>query len=181
MAEPSRRLFFALWPDAPTRAALAAAALAVAGRRVRRIPAHNLHLTLAFAGNVHASIQACLEAGADSVRLPGFELCIDHCGHFARPRMQWLGPVHTPAGLWELAGALRRVLADCGLEPEVPAFQAHVSIVRKRSRPLPARPFEPVHWSVGAFSLVESAASADGVQYLPIRAWKLESQTLSMG
>jgi 2'-5' RNA ligase len=181
MAEPTRRLFFALWPDAPTRSALDSAALAIAGKRVRRIPAANLHVTLAFAGSVDAAVQSCLETGAQAIQLPGFELCIDVSGHFARPRIQWLGVSHTPAALWELAGALRKALAGCGLEPEARAFHAHVSIARKVSRPLPARPFEPVCWSIGAFSLVESVSSAAGVQYLPIRTWKLEGQAASMG
>jgi 2'-5' RNA ligase len=181
MPEPVRRLFFALWPDAATRRALDDAALAVAGKRIRRIPAHNLHLTLAFAGAVPASVQSCLEAQADTIHLPDFELCLDTGGHFPRPRIQWLGAATTPAALRELAGALGLALVRCGLEPDTRAFHAHVSIARKVSRPLPAHPFEPVRWSVGSFWLVESVTATTGVQYFPLREWALERQTPTMG
>jgi 2'-5' RNA ligase len=181
MAEPTRRVFFALWPDAPTRAALDAAALALAGKRIRRIPAYNLHLTLAFAGTVDAGVQSCLETQAARVRLPGFALCIDTCGHYARPRIEWLAPTHTPPELWDLATALRAVLAACGLEPEARMFQAHITIARRVARPLPVRPFAPVPWSVGAFSLVESVPADHGVQYVPLRNWVLEGRSETMG
>lgn len=181
MAEPVRRLFFALWPDAQTRAALEQAALALAGKRIRRIPAYNLHLTLAFAGAVNAGLQSCLEAQAAALQLPGFELCIDTCGHYARPRIEWFAPSRTPAGLWDLATALRAVLAACGLEPEARMFQAHITIARRIPRPLPIRPFEPVSWSVGAFSLVESVSTDKGVQYVPLRSWTLEGRSETMG
>jgi 2'-5' RNA ligase len=181
MTEPVRRLFFALWPEAPVRTALDSAAQAITGKRIRRIPAHNLHLTLAFAGTVPASVQSCLEAQADRLRLPGFELCIDTVGHFPRPRIQWLGPSRIPPALRELAGALHRVLTQCGLEPDARAFQAHISIARKVSRALPVRPFGPVHWSIGSFWLVESVTAATGVRYFPLRAWTLERQTPPVG
>ncbi|MGH8210965.1 MAG: 2'-5' RNA ligase family protein [Steroidobacteraceae bacterium] len=51
--EPSRRVFFALWPDDELRAAFARAtheAVRVAGGR--SVPAHNLHATLLFLGPV---------------------------------------------------------------------------------------------------------------------------------
>jgi 2'-5' RNA ligase len=181
VAEPVRRLFFALWPDAQTRAALDQAALALAGKRIRRIPAHNLHLTLAFAGRVNAAVQSCLETQATGLQLAGFDLCIDRCGHYARPRIEWLAPAHTPSALWDLATALRTVLVSCGLEPEARMFQAHLTIARRVAQPLPERSFAPVHWSVGAFSLVESVPSDNGVQYVPLRSWMLEGRSESMG
>ena len=53
---PALRLFFALWPAAGEQQALAqASAGAVAGSGGRPIPAGNLHVTLAFLGNVAAA------------------------------------------------------------------------------------------------------------------------------
>ena len=47
------RVFFALWPDADARVALAALAREIAARtKGRAPPAANLHMTLAFIGEV---------------------------------------------------------------------------------------------------------------------------------
>ena len=51
---PRQRLFFALWPDDAVRARLDQAGEELLGKRVKRVPAANLHLTLAFAGAVTA-------------------------------------------------------------------------------------------------------------------------------
>ena len=51
--EPTRRLFFALWPDDAQRAALAhATRKAVRSSGGRPVPEHSLHVTLAFLGSV---------------------------------------------------------------------------------------------------------------------------------
>jgi 2'-5' RNA ligase len=174
MAEPKRRLFFALWPDEAVRAALDAAGLALAGRRVKRVPAANLHITLAFAGPVAAGTADCLARRAAEVRVAPFELCIDHSGHWPRPRILWIGPTRVPPGLRDLAGALRNVLADCGLVPEARGFQAHVTVARKVARAVADPEFPAVTWPVSRFCLVESAPSERGSIYRPLNCWPLE-------
>ena len=174
MPEPTRRLFFALWPDPDTRLALDRAGRALAGKRVRRVPSANLHLTLAFAGSVTAPVQDCLEAAAQTVTGAPFELLVDTAGHFPRPRILWLGAATMPPALEALAVDLRRVLVDCGLAPETRAFQAHVTIARRFAQPLPEGEFAPVPWPVSDFRLVESVQTDAGVRYLPLRGWPLE-------
>ncbi|MEZ5542715.1 MAG: RNA 2',3'-cyclic phosphodiesterase [Pseudomonadota bacterium] len=174
MPEARRRLFFALWPDAAVRAALAAAGQALAGKRIKRVPADNLHLTLAFAGPVTAEVAACLARNAGAVRAAPFELCIDHAGYWPRPRILWLGPAHMPPPLWELAGALRVCLAGCGLVPEARAFQAHITVARRCSQPAAVPDFPVVNWPVSDFCLVESVPAENGSSYRPLACWPLE-------
>jgi 2'-5' RNA ligase len=176
MTEPTRRLFFALWPGETVRAALDKTGQALTGKRIRRIAADNLHLTLAFAGSVPVSIQTCLEQQAAAIRVAPFALTINHAGYFPRPRILWIGPGDVPAGLWELAGALRQVLVECGINPGLHAFQAHVTVARKWSQGVPERSFAPFDWSIRDFRLVESVATENGVRYLPLRSWPLESE-----
>jgi 2'-5' RNA ligase len=176
MVEYTRRLFFALWPDAEQRAALDQAGQALTGKRVRRIAADNLHLTLAFAGSVSAATQTCLERKAAAIRMAPFALTINHAGYFPRPRILWIGAEDVPAGLWALAGALRQALVDCGINPGLQAFQAHVTVARKYSQGVPERSFAPFGWSVSDFCLVESAATENGVRYRPLRSWPLEGE-----
>lgn len=176
MAEPKRRLFFALWPDDDVRAALDDAARALAGRRVKRVPASNLHITLAFAGPVDAETAACLARRAADIRVAPFELCVDHAGYWPRPRILWIGPTHVPQPLWELAGALRTTLAGCGLVPEARGFQAHVTVARKVAQAMEDPEFPPVNWPVSRFCLVESAPSESGSSYRPLVCWPLEGE-----
>ena len=173
--EPTRRLFFALWPDAVVRASLAG----VSGkrlRRVKRVPPANLHLTLVFVGPVTPPVQHCLEAEAGRIISPAFDLTVDHAGHWPRPRISWIGPTRIPAGLWTLVTGLRQAMTACGLEPETRPYQPHVTLARKTQPTAVAGEFEPIHWSIRQFSLVESVTAPDGVRYLPPRSWVLEGQ-----
>jgi 2'-5' RNA ligase len=174
-AEHRQRLFFALWPDESVRKALDAAGQSVLGKRIKRVPADNLHITLAFAGSVSDEVAACLAEQAAGLRLPAFQLEIDCCDIWPRPRIAWIGPAHTPPALMELVGALRVVFETCGLQAETRAYQPHVTLARKISRlPKDARLQNPVCWSIRSFSLVESVTDPDGVRYQPRVHWRLE-------
>ena len=172
--EPRQRLFFALWPDAAVRARLDQAGKELLGKRVKRVPAANLHLTLAFAGAVTAPVRHCLQAAAGEVRCPAFKLSIEHVGHWSRPRIFWLGPVHAPPALWTLAGALRTALGDCGLQTETRPYQPHVTLARKIARPPEQARIDPVDWSIRHFSLVESVTGARAASYTLLATWELE-------
>lgn len=173
-AEPRQRLFFALWPDAVTRQALAKSSRELLGRRVKPVPAENLHITLAFAGPVTAPVRDCLEAAAGEIHAAPFELTLDHVGHWPRPHILWLGPTHTPAGLWLLVESLNRAFEACGLQREARPFQAHVTLARKVGRAPPLAMPAPVAWSISDFSLVESVTGARGAYYRRLVTWQLE-------
>ena len=174
-AEHRQRLFFALWPGEPVREALDAAGKSVLGKRIKRVPASNLHITLAFAGSVSDEVAACLAEGAAGLRLPPFHLEIDHCDLWPRPRIAWIGPTHTPPELLELVGALRTVFESCGLQAETRAYQPHVTLARKVSKlPRDARLHDTVSWSIRSFSLVESVTEPRGARYYPRAHWRLE-------
>jgi 2'-5' RNA ligase len=173
-AEPTRRLFFALWPDDDVRAALAALARQPIQRQARRVVADNLHLTLAFPGNVTARVQACLEEAAGRLTGASFELSIDRLGYWPGPRILWAAPSVTPPELWSLATSLREVLAACGLEPENRPYQAHITLARKASRALTVTRTAPIPWSIRQFCLVESVSEPAGVRYRVLRIWPLE-------
>jgi 2'-5' RNA ligase len=177
--EPTRRLFFALWPDAAVRDALVAVA-ARPLRRVKRVRPANLHMTLAFPGAVTRAVQDCLEAEAGAIAVPPFELCIDTAGYWPRPRIAWLGPAHAPAEIWALSGALRTALERCGLVPEARPFLPHITLARKVNPGTTIGAFEPVHWPVGHFALVESVTDPAGAVYRPLRSWPLEAPQTSV-
>ena len=172
--EPRQRLFFALWPDAAVRTALAQASRELLGNRVKRVPEANLHVTLAFAGPVTAAVRQCIEHQAAGIRAAAFELTLEHVGHWPRPRILWAGPTHTPPELWSLVGGLRSAFEACGLTRETRPYQAHVTLARKISRAPQATSIEPVRWSISDFCLVESVTGPLGASYRVLVSWKLE-------
>jgi len=167
---PTRRLFFALWPDDATRRRIAALAREIAPQPV---PAANLHLTLAFLGPRTAAELDCLQAAAGEVRAEPFELELDFLGGWARKRIQWLGTSHIPAALTALVAALNAALAGCGYEPESRPYAPHITLSRKARQPVSRRLEAPVRWPVGDFVLAESVATDGGVRYEVLARWPL--------
>jgi len=178
--EPRQRLFFALWPDDGVRSALAQTATDLLGKRIKRVSAANLHVTLAFAGAVTAPVRDCLEAAAGEIQCPAFDLCVDHVGHWPRPRIFWVGPTHTPPALWSLVGQLRTALGDCGLQTETRPYQPHITLARKISKATfiqhGTMQIDPVRWSIRRFCLVESVTDPRAASYHILASWMLEER-----
>ena len=92
------------------------------------VAAANLHLTLAFLGEVSTETAGQLQQLAARIRQPGFTLDLDDAGHWPRPGVVWLGCQRAPRGLLQLAN-LRA--------PRVMAVR------RVRSRSIPHHPAAP--------------------------------------
>ncbi|MBN8727909.1 MAG: RNA 2',3'-cyclic phosphodiesterase [Xanthomonadales bacterium] len=155
-------LFFALRPDPDTRAAIAAAAAALAGTAPagRWIKPERYHLTLRFLGEYDrppAEAIRLAAAAADAIEGTCFDLLLDRAGSFGRRRATcWLGCGAVPTALAELVGCLDRALAaSLGAAPS-PRFVPHVTILRDAARPFSAALPDPVSWSVREFVLIES-------------------------
>ena len=98
-AEPALRVGV---PDAATRQALVKTSRELLGRRVTQVPAENLHITLAFAGPVTATVRDCLVAAAGGIRGAPFELTLDHVGHWFRERFGSMSPTEISAAAGQL-------------------------------------------------------------------------------
>ena len=164
----TRRLFFAVWPDAAVRRRLAQAAQ----RWTRQpVPAANLHMTLAFLGACSGQQQDCLCDAAGTVRGEPFALQLDYLGNWSRT--QWLGTSHIPDALLQLVDNLRLALVPCGVSIEKRHFVPHVTLSRKEKNPQTQAGLEAIHWPVDSFVLAESVSTPDGVRYDVLRRWPL--------
>lgn len=174
-AQPSsrQRLFFALWPDAAVCAALDAAAREYGRDTGRLMPPQNLHLTLAFLGELTAEQRACMEAVAGTVTGQPFVVILNRLGFWPRPRVLWAGAEDIPAALEDLVAGLNRALASCGYQPETRPFQAHVTLARKASRPPRQIAIAPIRWTVRDFCLAQSVPGERGSEYRVLRRWPL--------
>jgi RNA 2',3'-cyclic 3'-phosphodiesterase len=145
-------------------------------RRAPRVPPpENLHVTLAFLGEVD---DAAIVPLTDAVRTicagsPPMRLAVAGCGAFPdakRPRILWAGIRGEVEALRVLALRLREVCALFAPAMAGEEFQPHLTLARPRDRVL--RPLElsrdaPVfgEWSVESVALAESVLTPEGARY----------------
>jgi 2'-5' RNA ligase len=102
----------------------------------------NLHLTLAFLGEVAEQRQSELEAHIlRACGGPPFDLRLGETGAFpnlARPRIFWIGVTDGVASLANLAEDLRSRLRSAGFSLEERAFHPHLTLGRLNRAALPA-------------------------------------------
>jgi 2'-5' RNA ligase len=169
------RLFFALWPDAAARAALAKLSEDLAARAGgRAVPPDKIHLTLAFLGEVAPDRADDLVKSADRVREAPFDLVLDRIGAFRRARVAWIGCREAPPALVAAESLLRQELNAREFELEERAFTPHVTLVRKAEKTLPPEAIAPIAWRVEEFALVASELGSG--TYKTMASWPLKGR-----
>jgi 2'-5' RNA ligase len=172
MPDTMLRLFFALWPEPATRAAIAPLARDV-GRETGgcAIAADNVHMTLAFLGEQPAEIVPKLCAMAAAVELSAFRLAFDEVDCWRKTGIAWLGASETPPTLAALHGGLARALASLGIALEARPFAPHLTLARRIATTVQRRLPQPVVWNVTSFVLVASEFDRSGARYRVLETW----------
>ncbi len=173
-AGTTRRLFFALWPEAELRGKLALlgkkAQAEAGGRAMKR---ETLHLTLAFLGNVSADMGQRAFQVAAGVQGEAFDLALDRLECWRHNHIVWAGASLLPAAAAHLAEELAAALRREGFSLERRPFAAHVTLLRNARCPeILAQP-ESTVWPVRDFVLVESKLSPKGASYEVVGRWPL--------
>jgi RNA 2',3'-cyclic 3'-phosphodiesterase len=149
----------------------------------RWVPADQLHLTLAFLGDVGEERVAGLARALGQVSAAPFRLRFDRLGCFpsrARPRVLWVGLKPEPL-LISLADRLRELLRASDIPQEERPFSPHITLARLK---LPAarecasfldRPLALERTSVPVveFILFESRLTAAGAIHTPLKRFPL--------
>ena len=180
---PTRRLFFALWPDEAQRAALAhAAARIVRHCGGRPVPGENLHITLAFLGSVPeprveelSAIGRRAAATFPRDALP-IALSFETLEHWAKAQVLTLleRKAEAPAsGAAALARILTSETAAAGFSPDLKTFRVHVTVARKVARPPRSSAMRRVEWSFDEFALIESRTLENGPVYSVVESYVL--------
>ena len=171
------RVFFALWPPPESARQLADVAdFFVARAGGRATSQENIHVTLAFIGDVPVGRLADLERAAREVRGEAFALTLDRFGLWRHNCIFQAGCSVPPAALAALSAALTVALSAAGfaVADARRTFIPHVTLVRKLvalDAELPQ--CEPVAWSNRQFVLVRSTPSAHGSSYRTIAEFPL--------
>ena len=184
--EPTRRLFFALWPDAQQRGALHSATReCVSSCGGRPVPVQSLHATLAFLGAVPEGRVPELDriarrvAGAFPARAQPLLLTFDRLVYWARPQILCALGTEEPAADTDAASApalaarLKSETVAAGFSPDLKPFRAHVTVARKVAHAPAALALQPVLWRFDAFALIESRTDPAGPVYSVIESYLL--------
>jgi 2'-5' RNA ligase len=169
------RLFVAIRPPEPVRETLVEAAGGVEGARWQDDT--QLHLTLAFVGEVSRPLAASLEQTLEEVESAAFSLEIAGVGHFERkgtPTALWASVPLTPA-LAQLQRRVERACRHAGLTTEKRTYRPHVTVARLRRSAGSIGGWLAEHgtlrtgpWTVDGFTLYESHLRDEGSLYEPL-------------
>lgn len=168
------RLFLALWPGDELRKQIKRNSKSLLHHGGGRpVALENIHITLAFLGNLNADQRKCVELVADGIQCPVFSLILDHAGHWSRPRVLWIGASETPDALSQLVADLYKGIHRCGIELDSRPYRAHLTLMRKVNKAPADLNFQSLEWRVGSFVLVKSTTYPEGVEYEVVRKWPL--------
>ena len=140
------RLFAAISPPDRTRDALER--LQEGLPENRRAPWENLHLTLAFFGEVDQHDAEDLDAALDRVRFFPFEVRLSGVGAFGgdRPRLIYAAVEPSPP-LAALQRSVSEAARAAGVEVEARRYTPHITLARLPGRPVDER---LARWLAGA-------------------------------
>jgi len=175
------RLFIAIeLPDAVKRA-LAGLKTDITG--ARWVPADQIHLTLAFLGEVDEALLERLTGELARIQLPGFQLAFGPVGCFPdrrRPRVLWVGLEPQPH-LKHLAAGVQEAVLACGIPQEERPFSPHITLARLKLSPSrecdafldQRQKLELPPISVREFTLFQSRLTPQGALHTPLRSFPL--------
>jgi 2'-5' RNA ligase len=175
--DPTRRLFFALWPAEVTREDFARATRkAVRACGGRPVPVVSLHVTLTFLGSVPERRIPELSSIARQVgeQSSPVVLTFDCLEHWARPQLMCATSSLSPVQATDLAEALRRQTAARGFSPDLKPFRPHVTVARKVVHPTRSLDMSAVLWPFADFVLVSSFTHPEGPAYSVIESYSLD-------
>lgn len=189
----TRRLFIAVEPSAACRQISGAAKAALAARfpaaRIRWQPDENVHLTLAFLGNVdEAQVEECAQRlAATAARHRTFQLASSRLGAFPsalRPSVIWLGLQAETTGT---LASLQRDIASAyrDIREDARPFRPHLTLGRVKdlagtdrrefAAALAELPEDVTAWTVRRVVLFESRLTPEGAVHAPVASVELGS------
>ncbi|MBR0090374.1 MAG: RNA 2',3'-cyclic phosphodiesterase [Lachnospiraceae bacterium] len=124
------RLFIALQPDDSLKEALSAVTdgMRAQGIRANYVPEENLHITLAFIGEVSAGMVPAIEEAILNVPFEPLTLSLEGIGNFGN--LLYAG-LKESKPLMQYVSALRRSLDENNISYDRKKFKAHITLARR--------------------------------------------------
>lgn len=166
-ANESARVFFALWPNADERSALAAwQPLCKKLCGGKPTPVQNLHNTLVFLGDVELARLEALQQAAEEAGGSAFQLVLNGARYWEHNHIVIAAPSSVPGNLTLLVQGLQQSLLHHQFKFDQRSYKPHVTLLRHahwKDSPLPEMPV--VVWNISEFALVRSANGGLGAHY----------------
>ena len=195
---PTRRVFFALWPNAQVCTQLQQVSGDLHAKTGgRRMMADSLHLTLVFVGQVTNSQLEEMKKVASVVRGQRFEVQFDQTGCWQHNHIAYLGTRHPPSALLSLVRQIETGLDEAGIAYDSRQYKPHITLIRNAdcgalkgsalkggavqadASATPSNPiFNPIHWQANDFVLLQSGFGQNrpaGAPYTELGRWPLSS------
>lgn len=164
------RCFIAAWPDASTRLALAALSDDVRPRiqHQRATRVDDLHLTLAFIGELADAAVVAVADAAAGLRFEPLDWRLDTLGFFEQAGVVWAGTDvsnETSKPLLALARRLRLILDQMGVTYDRRPLSPHLTLLRGVRRFDAEHTTPPIVWRIDSIALYRSAGDRSGSRY----------------
>lgn len=151
----------------------------------RWVPADQIHLTLAFLGEVDEATTERLSGELLQIHAPEFKLRFTGTGCFpgrSRPRVLWIGLEPEPR-LNILAASVRTAVLSCGIPQEERPFSPHITLARLKlpaSKEAGAFLDQPAKQTIPSlfvrdFTLFQSRLTTQGAVHTQIKHFPLEA------
>lgn len=166
----ARRAFFALWPPAGLAQGLARL---ISGLPGRASLAEDIHLTLAFVGDLDQASLERLQAHCADLVLPRTELRVGGLGYWQHNHILWAALAAWPAPLAAFVTELHARLAAAGLPQEARPFMPHLTLLRQAALPAClALPGALPAWPVKSWHLAAASGAGPGLaRYRCLVSW----------
>ena len=172
-SKTSTRCFLACWPDQHLSHELKNLADRMREQSGGRVtPQQNIHITLAFLGDLIPTQLQAVETCCPS--LPDvFTLTLDRIGYWRNKGIIWAGARNPDPGFIDFIEGLRYVLRRTGFRIDRRAFVPHLTLLRKAYK-RPRLTLASRHWIIGEYQLVASGLSAEGSRYSTLKRWSIK-------
>jgi 2'-5' RNA ligase len=127
----------------------------------------NLHLTLAFIGEVSPKKVEKIQAILDTVEFTPFNVEVDRLGTFSRGTLWWAG-LREDKPLTDLQYEVVFKLAHCGFEMDGRAYHPHITLGREVVTAMRPRSIEPFGETVHSIELMKSERVGGRMVYTAI-------------
>lgn len=164
------RCFIAAWPDEPTRIAVSSLSdyvrQRIEHRRVSR--PDDLHVTLAFIGDLAENVALDLSDAIARLRFTPFAWQLDTLGFFKEAGVVWLGATGgSTKPLVDLGDRVRALLDQMNVTYDRRPLAPHVTLLRG-VRSFAAEKVAPIRWCIGSLALYRSNSERHASRYVRV-------------
>ncbi|TVL13984.1 RNA 2',3'-cyclic phosphodiesterase [Shewanella algae] len=140
---------------------------------LKKVIEANLHLTLAFLGQVTAEQHGDLLAAIPGLPLKRFRVRLEHLCFWPGPKILCLAGTAEDPALMALAGAAQQLATNLGLHNSEYDYRPHITLMRRAGNLPKLEHIPTLDLTPSELQLYESLSTPTGVEYRILASWPL--------